>query len=177
MGAGAFDVVAAVADHDGRIGGEAGSFEGGDDDLVLVHAAAVELTADDGVEGPGQTEVVEDASGEDRRLRGRQDEAAVFRERFEQLGDARVELVLEDARVGEVGPVVLDGALRAGVVEPEVALEGLLERRADEVAQRRLGQRIEPERADRELDGARDAEVRIGERPVEIEEDWLVAQG
>jgi hypothetical protein len=147
------------------------SGERGRDDLALLDAGAVEVAADHELEVPREIEVLEDALGEHRRLRRRQRDAPPLRAQpRQQLGNARVDLVLVQAAVGEVLAIVLDRALRLVGREAERLLERLVQRRADQRRERVRVGRLEAALAQRVLDRARDARLGIGERPVEVEQ-------
>jgi len=169
----AFDVVAAVADHDGVLPRELRVFlQHVGDDLVLARALLGEGAADDVGKILPQTEAHENALGELLRLRGGDDQAAArLPERGQKINDAGVGDVFKDAPVLEIDAELLRRALGLLAGEAVFLLEGFDERGADEGEERRAVGHVDAEARERVGHGLRDALAGVGERAVEIEEN------
>ena len=96
---------------------------------------------------------------------------------LQQLRDAGVELVLEDALRGEVFAREGDGLFGPGVVHVVELAEGVLERRPDEGAECAQVGHFDAEVAQGVLHRAGDAQHGVGQRAVEVEEDVSPVHG
>ena len=105
----AFDVVAAIAEHDGVLAREPFLREHVRKQIGLARARAVELRAVDGVERGGEAEVVRDARRAPVRLRGGEQRAHAARaQRGEEVEGVGIDAVLAPADLVVAHAVVLD---------------------------------------------------------------------
>ena len=170
VGPGADGVVLPVADHDGARRIEALPVEDVPDEIALVGVAVVELRAVDLDEGAGEAEMLEDPPREDIQLRRGDVEAKVpFPKLTQQSGNARIDLVLEQADIAVALPVEAHGLLHVMRSAQKLGEAGD-QRRPDHPGQRiRLGNGAS-QSFERILDRARDAHFRIRQGSVEVEE-------
>lgn len=168
-----------VAHHHRLSGvGDSQPLDGQPQHLALGRARAVERTPLDEVEVAVDGEVLRNPAGKGGGFRGGHGyPCATLAQCLKQLGDSRVELVLEDALRGEVFAGEGDGLLGPGVVHAVELAEGVFERRSDEGAERAQVGHLDAEVAQGVLHRAGDAQHGVGQRAVEVEEEVLPAHG
>ena len=166
-------VVLAVAPHDAGPGREPLFGEDVGDEVALVVEPAVEFGAVGGVETAAEIEALEDADRVDAGLRGAQHEArAGGGQRVQRLRDAVVDGSLEQP--GGAVARAIDFERRLGLLgAAEPVGEGAPERRADDPRQVLGRRRRAPHRGERVAKAADDALGRVGQRPVEVDEQGL----
>lgn len=141
------------------------------DNLRLVAAAAVQLAAHDDAERGAQIVFFQNPCGEHLRLGGRQRQNRTrARKRKQQLGNAVDDAVFKYADVRKAFAVIADRFFAVRRRKPVKPAERFLQRRADEVRQR-VAFGLNAEFRKRVLDAARDALLRVGQRPVKVEQN------
>jgi hypothetical protein len=145
------------------------------DQLRLVAPRSVELRAVNAREVLREIEVAHDPLGEGRRLR--RDDAqpmATLAEHRERLGYSGIDLILEQAHRAEPLAIESDRVhhLVVGRVSEQLA-ERRRERRTDVTQQRGRIRRSTPQALERMRDAARDADTRIGQGPVQVDQQIL----
>ena len=96
----------------------------------------------------------------------------------QRLGDAGVDLVLEQAHLAVALAVGGHGKLDAGALRGAQQVgQRLVQRGPDEAGQRHVGRQRVPELQERVFERADDAVARVGEGAVQVEEDLHGAQG
>ena len=114
--------------------------------------------------------MIQDAPHELRGLAGgHSHEHALGVQGIQHLGNAVVELVLEDPGVPEALPVLLDGSLRPGLVHVIVFHEAVLQGRPDEGLQLVQVRLLNPERAEGVLYAGADSHLGIRQCSVQVE--------
>ena len=165
------DVVPAVAQHDAVSRIESLFGENVGDEVSLVLEAAVEFGAVSLVEIAAEVETVEDPLRIDDRLRSAEKEPRAALLHLRQ----RLRRAVVDDRVEQpVGAVArpVDGERPLAVVGlAKKPPEGLPERRADDPVKVGLGRRRAAHGVERKAKAADDALGRIGQRPVQIDEE------
>ena len=128
-------------------------------------------TADE-AEIPGEAEVFGDPFGERRGFRGRHHvHASRGGRRGQQFGNARVDVVFEDALRGVVFAVFGDGFGRFGVAHAVAFPERIGKRRPDEGAEFPQVGFVDAEMAQGVLHRAGDSLHGVGQRAVEVEKE------
>ena len=163
-------VHAAVADHPAGIRARSQPAQRFADQVRLVAQAAVDGGADDLLEAVAERQVCEDPAGMRLVLRrDHREPVSVRMQRPDGLADAGVHLVLEPAVRLEAFQIVLDGGFDPGRIAQQRHETGA-QRRADPAPQFLLGRDRMFQLRQRVRDAAGDADGRIDQRAVQIEE-------
>ena len=176
-------VVLAIADHDDaraiRQPPEKGQLlQGVGDDGGLVVPDALEVRPADEREVLREVEVLEDPRGGVRRLRCCHGERqAALIEDGKQVGDAVVHLVLEQADIVITLAVQGNRGVDVGGRHAEVIAEGRDEWWPEEGSHGSVIRLLDAHRVEGVADAVEDARCRVGEGPVEVEQENIRCRG
>ena len=171
-GAPALDVEAAVAHHPGL---GVVLRQRGADELRLVRAPGGAVRANDPIEEPVQAEVADDPLGGLLRLaRGHAQPAALTLQRPQQAANAGIHPVLEQAHGGIPLPVGIHGPLCHVLIHAHKVVEGIEQRRADELPEGRRVRLREAQLLRRVAHAVPDALLGLGQRTVQIKDHTFV---